>query len=483
MTLDPDHCYKAIQARDSRFDGRFFVGVSSTGIYCRPICRVRIPKRENCSYHASAAAAEQLGFRPCLRCRPELAPGWAGVDAEHRLAQHAATLIEGGEFDQGGVEAVAIKLGTSARHLRRVFAAQFGVSPVDFAQTHRMLLAKQLLTDTAMPVTDVAFAAGFGSLRRFNTLFRSRYRLSPTQLRGAAQAGVSDRLVFKLAYRQPLDWTRLLAFLGNRSIEGVESAGEQHYRRTVRVARLPVNGAAPPSAIGWVSVKPIKLRGIVQIEIATSLAAVVPRLLARLRHLFDLDGSPHEVAEGLGELALGREGLRLPGAFDGFEIAVRAVLGQQITVKAARTLAGRFARRFGHAIETPYPELDCVFPEAAVIAQLELGDIAQLGIIATRSKTIIALARALAEGRLQLDPSQPVETTIAALRALPGIGDWTAQYIAMRALAWPDAFPASDYGVMKALAVDKPAQAIRLAEAWRPWRAYAVMHLWASLES
>ena len=472
MTLDPDFCYRVLQAHDARFDGRFFVAVRTTGIYCRPVCRVRVPRRENCRYFASAAAAEQGGFRPCLRCRPELAPGFAAVDAGNRLAQRAAAAVDAGDLDDGSLAGVARRLGTTDRHLRRVFGEQFGVSPVQYAQTRRRLLAKQLLTDTTMPVTEVAFASGFGSLRRFNAVFASRYRLTPGQLRRRSQGSGSDHLEFRLAYREPYDWPRLLAFLERRSIDGVESVESGVYRRTIRI----------DGQHGWLSVRPLSDRPALRVDLSPSLGAVVSRVLARVRRICDLDGSPSEVAAVLGELAAGREGLRVPGAVDGFEVAVRAVLGQQITVKAARTLAGRFARAFGEVIDTPFVQVDTLFPDAARIAALEVSEIASLGIIGNRARTILALARAIADGRLRLDPSEPADETIAVLTGLPGIGDWTAQYIAMRALSWPDAFPAADHGVMKALAVTRPAAAIARAERWRPWRAYAVMHLWTSLE-
>jgi AraC family transcriptional regulator of adaptative response / DNA-3-methyladenine glycosylase II len=501
MTLDPDHCYNAILAHDSRFDGRFFVGVRSTGVYCRPVCRVRTPRRENCRYFASAAAAEQHGFRPCLRCRPELAPGFASVDARHRLAQSAARLIDAGEGDAGegptrGLAAIAGRLGTTDRHLRRVFGQEFGVSPLEYAQTRRMLLAKQLLTDTDLPVTDVAFAAGFGSLRRFNASFRERYQMAPSRLRASAPARPQDRLRFRLAYRQPFDWEHLLGFLGDRTIEGVESVASGRYRRTVRIAGRPLGpaspvgehrpgGRAPTGAgapvTGWIEVRPLGSRGLLEVDLSASLAGVVPRVLERVRRLFDLDCSPQDVSAALGELAAARPGVRLPGAFDGFELSVRAVLGQQITVKAARTLAGRFARALGEPLDTPFEGLDTVFPSAERIAGCSVDDIGRLGVIATRSRSILALAQQMSAGTLVLEPAAPVEPTLAALRAVPGIGDWTAQYIAMRALAWPDAFPAADYGVLKALGGLRPAEALRRAEAWRPWRAYAVMHLWAQL--
>lgn len=477
MLLDPDHCYQALSTHDARFDGRFFVGVSSTGIYCRPVCGVRTPKRQNCSFFPSAAAAESEGYRPCLRCRPELAPGNASVDATDRLAQFAASLIDDGELVDTGLESLSARLGVSGRHLRRVFDSAFGVSPVEYAQTQRLLLAKRLLSDTALPITDIAMASGFASLRRFNALFKQRYRLNPSHLRRNVQARFeTDALYFELGFRPPFDWEALLHFLEKRAIEGVEDVSGGCYRRTVRVA---ATGAA---LTGWLSITCSPQKPVLQIALSTSLAKAIPFVLARVKRLFDLACDPQQIHESLGTLAAGHPGLRLPGAFDGFELAVRAVLGQQITVRAARTLAGRFAAAFGDAVETPSDALRHVFPTTAQIAERSQPEISALGIVTARANAILALARHLSEGNFLLEPGADVERTLDALRAVPGIGEWTAQYIAMRALSWPDAFPHTDYGVLKALGTRNPREALALAAQWQPWRAYAVMHLWRSLE-
>lgn len=477
MELDAHSCYQAVKSHDARFDGRFFTGVTSTRIYCRPVCPARVPRRENCRFFASAAAAEAAGFRPCLRCRPELAPGNASVDATQRLAQAAASLIEDGIACGNGISQIAAQLQVTDRHLRRVFEAQFGVSPIGFAQTQRLLLAKRLLTDTAMPATDIAFASGFQSLRRFNALFRERYRLSPSQLRKASLRGAEpDHFTFELAYCPPLDWPRLMAFLGRRSISRVERVDKLVYCRTLCIR----DGSHAHT--GWIEVRQHKSKSVLSVRVAATLRKVLPQVLARVKRVFDLACQPQDIVAALGAWARPHAGLRLPGAFDGFELAVRAVLGQQITVGAATTLAGRFAAAFGEAVITPYAELERVFPSAQAIVACSLDDIARLGIIATRAKTIRALAQAVAAGELTLAPSADVEPTLAALKAIPGIGEWTAQYIAMRALAWPDAFPHTDYGIMKAMNETNPKRVLAKAEAWRPWRAYAVMHLWNSLE-
>jgi AraC family transcriptional regulator, regulatory protein of adaptative response / DNA-3-methyladenine glycosylase II len=477
MTADPDLCYQALRTHDSRFDGRFFVGVSSTGVYCRPVCTARMPKRQNCRFFPSAAAAEVAGFRPCLRCRPEVAPGNASVDSRTRLAHAAAVLIEEGALNDGGVDELAARLDVTGRHVRRVFQGEFGVSPVEYAQTQRLLMAKRLLTDTALPVIDVAMASGFGSLRRFNALFHARYRLSPTDLRKrTGPHGRGDDLTFQLGFRPPLDWGALVAFLAQRAVKGVEQVDGDAYRRTVCLSRHAAQYR------GWVEVRPARRRVALEVKVDASLVKVLPQALARVRRLFDLSCHPAEVARALGALAERHPGLRVPGAFDGFESAVRAVLGQQVTVKAARTIAGRFARRFGDEVATPFPELVTVFPPPQRIAGLEPSAIAELGVVGTRARSIVALARALVAGSLRLEPDADVETTLAVLRSLPGIGEWTAQYVAMRALSWPDAFPHTDHGVRKALQEQNPRRVLELALAWRPWRAYAVMHLWSSLE-
>jgi AraC family transcriptional regulator of adaptative response / DNA-3-methyladenine glycosylase II len=478
MTLDSVTCYRALRARDARFDGRFFVAVSSTRIYCRPVCTVKPPKFENCRFYPSAAAAEVAGYRPCLRCRPELAPGNASVDATTRLAQAAASLIEDRALDSDGLVGVASSLGITDRHLRRAFGAEFGVSPVEFAQTQRLLLAKRLLTDTSLPITEAAFASGFRSLRRFNALFRQRYRLQPRQLRRHTNdrvMPVADALSFELSFRPPYDWPSMRAFLGARAIAGVEMLDDLCYRRTVRVT------GGGKDHLGWIEIGLSPKKPALHVVVSSSLALVLPPLLARIKALMDLSCNPTEVAGVLGELAQRRPGMRVPGAFDGFEVAVRAIVGQQVTVAAARTIAGRLAAALGDPIQTPFKTLTTVFPSAACVADVAVDLIARVGMPTARARTVIALARAVADGDLILTPHTDLDATLEQLRTLPGVGEWTAQYIAMRALAWPDAFPHTDLGVMKALKEKDARRVLDAGEAWRPWRAYAVMHLWQSL--
>jgi AraC family transcriptional regulator of adaptative response / DNA-3-methyladenine glycosylase II len=440
------------------------------------VCTAPLPKRENCRFYASAAAAEHAGYRPCLRCRPELAPGLASVDASARLARAAASLIDDGALVEANLASLAQRLGVTDRHLRRVFEAEFGVAPIAYAQTARLLLAKRLLTDTAMPVTDVAMAAGFGSLRRLNTLFAQRYRLSPSALRSERAQRPVDHHVFRLHTREPFDFAALLRFYAARAVAGVEAADARTYRRTLAVA---VGGAR--TAAGWIEVRRAARGAGVEVRVDARLAAAIPRVLAACKRAFDLDCRPDEVLAALGELARPRPGLRLPGAFDAFELGARAILGQQVSVQAARTLAQRLVQRFGAPIETPFAAVERLFPDAPRIAAAKPAQIAELGIIEQRARALVSFAQAVVEGRVRLDPAADIERTLAALRALPGIGEWTAHYIAMRALHWPDAFPPGDVAVLKALGCTRTA-ALAQAERWRPWRSYAVMHLWQSLE-
>jgi len=476
MPLDPDACYRALRTHDPRFDGRFFVGVSSTRIYCRPVCTVKLPRRENCHFFASAAAAEVQGYRPCLRCRPELAPGNASVDAVARLAQGAVDLIENGVLDAGGIEHLSARVGVTSRHLRRIFDAEFGVSPIEYAQTQRLLLAKRLLTDTSLPVTEVALASGFASVRRFNALFKARYRMAPGRLREAR----SDRtlpatLAFELAYRPPYDWDAMLEFLGSRAIEGVETVTRDAYARSVAVVHRGT------THVGRVEIRRAPRKPALRVSVSPTLAAAIPAVLSRVKHAFDLACDPAVVAAALGPLAASHPGLRVPGTFDGFELAARGIVGQQISVRAARTMLGRIADAYGDPLPDDGDRVPIrLFPSAARIAALPPDDLLCHGLTRARARTLVALANVVASGKILLEPGGDVDATIEALTALPGIGTWTANYIAMRALRWPDAFLASDLGVLRTMGETKPARALRESESWRPWRSYAVIHLWRS---
>ncbi len=486
QTTDHRAWYAAFKAKDARFDGRFFVGVSSTGIYCRPVCPAKLPREENCTFYESAAAAEQAGYRPCLMCRPELAPGVAPIDATSALARKAAQLLEENCGSGQNMEEYVHRLGCSDRHLRRAFAAAFKVSPVQYLQTCRLLLAKNLLTDTDLSVTDVAMAAGFGSLRRFNDLFKTQYRLSPTALRKQASGKKGDTgdVTLTLGYRPPYRWRQMASFLGERAIPGVEVVHNDEYIRTV----LYVTGGQK-RVYGWMRVGHRPEKNALAVTVSSVLLSALPHLLARVRNLFDLYCYPDAVYETLSVMNSTTPGLcvpgtRLPGCFEPFEMAVRAVLGQQITVKAAGTLAGRLAKTYGTPVETGVEGLTHAFPSAHDIAALG-GDIADrlgpLGITRARANTILVLAQKIAGGEIDFTLCVQPEVEIKKLMSIPGIGVWTAQYIAMRAMGWPDAFPHTDHGVKKSLAPLSEGEILAMAEAWRPWRGYATINLWNSL--
>jgi AraC family transcriptional regulator of adaptative response / DNA-3-methyladenine glycosylase II len=479
-TLHDDAAYRALQTRDARFDGRLFVGVTSTGIYCRPVCRVKPPRRENCRFFANAAQAETSGFRPCLRCRPELAPGLSMTDSSEVLADQAARWLAQAAHEglDPPLPSLAARLGVTDRHLRRIFAKRHGVTPLAWLTTQRLLLAKQLLTDTALPVTEVALASGFGSLRRFNAAFAERYRLSPSALRreGAVEPGS-----LKLAWRPPFDLDGLLGFIARRAVPGQEVVDGLTVRRTLAVQHQGQTLA------GWISARFVPERCELHLSVAPALRPALGPLLQRARHAFDLDADPAQIDPVLASVpGPARPGVRLPGSWDGFEIAARVVLGQQVTVAAARTLTQRLVQRFGTPVETPFADLDRLFPSAEVLAAADPADIGTLGIVRQRVRALQALASAVAEGRLQLQPGANLSATLTALTALPGIGDWSAQLIALRTLAWPDAWPASDIGLLNALGQAAGARDVAagtaMAEAWRPWRGYAVFKLWLNLE-
>ena len=482
--LDADACYRAVAAHDARFDGAFFIGVTSTGIYCRPVCRVKTPRRENCRFFAHASQAEGAGFRPCLRCRPELAPqtlAWSAQDASALLAQHAARLLDSPDAwgdEVPSVAGLAARLGVSDRHLRRVFEAELGVSPMDWLQTRRLLAAKQLLADTRLPVAQVALAAGFASLRRFNAAFAAQYRMSPTALRrDGSEAKPGDGIAVTLGFRPPYDVREMLQFLQQRGIAGVEQI-DQSTHTVARTLRLD------DDTRGWIACRFEPEQHRVQVRVADSLAPQLPRVIARVRAWLDLDADPAAIHAVLGADFPALAGLRVPGTLDGFELAVRAVLGQQVTVAAARTLTTRLVERFGTPLATPIDGLTRLFPTPAALATATGDELGQLGVVRQRQAAIHALAQAVSSGQIRLHAGADVAATMDALKALPGIGAWTADYIALRALRWPDAFPAGDVALQKALSPDGQRLTARAAEGraerWRPWRAYAVIRAWHS---
>jgi AraC family transcriptional regulator of adaptative response / DNA-3-methyladenine glycosylase II len=497
MTIDGDAAYQVLLARDARFDGRLFVGVTSTGIYCRPICRVRTPARRNCRFFATPAQAEAEAFRPCLKCRPEVAPGpglpWTVMDASRTLALQAATALDASAAsgETPSVAAVAERLGVSDRHLRRIFFAEHGVTPLQYLQTRRLLLAKHLLTDTRMPIAQVALTSGFKSLRRFNAAFADGYRMNPTRLRRAAKPDVAvpdeattdehdAPITVTLGYRAPHDEAALLAFVAQRAIPGIESVDGATIRRTVRAGAI--DGEATGAA-GWLEARFEPARSRLRLSFAPAWGPSSGAVIAAVRRWLDLDASPAAIDAALADLP-GAPGLRLPGSLDGFELAVRAVLGQQVTVAGARTVARRLVERFGDDLATPWPDVDRSFPSPATLAAAPPERIAELGIIRSRVGAIQALAREWPTLAPLVARGASPDVLVERLRGLPGIGAWTAHYVAMRALAWPDAFPPGDVAALKAmqrLFGTSPREADAASERWRPWRAYALLRLWNSL--
>lgn len=486
MIKNDSGLYEAFKSKDARFDGRFFVGISSTGIYCRPVCRARQPKARNCTFYHTAAEAEQAGYRPCLLCRPELAPGHSVTDATASLVRRAARVLEENCGAGFSMDELAGKLGCTSRHLRRVFTAEYHVSPIQYLQTCRLLLAKNLLTDTRLSVLDVAMASGFGSLRRFNDLFKKHYRLSPTALRkqAAGEQAHSGDVTVALGYRPPYPWEEMLRFFAGRAIPGIDLVRDDAYMRTARFTAA--DGA---HLYGWIRVSHRAEKRALSVTVSETLLPVLPQALARVRRLFDLNCDPEAVYETLQAMNAIRPGLcapgaRLPGCFDAFEMAVRAVLGQQITLKAAGTLATRIVHTYGRQVQTGIDGLTHVFPAPEDMLALDgpiENHLGPLGVISTRAKTIHALADALSRGEIDFGLCARPEEEMKKLMAIRGIGSWTAQYIAMRAMEWPDAFLETDVGVKNALPGYSPKELLALAEAWRPWRSYATMNLWNSL--
>ncbi len=479
MQLDPAVCYRALRSRDARFDGRFFTAVRTTGIYGRPVGPAPTPRRENCLFLPCAAAAQESGFRPCLRCRPETSPGtpaWRGSSAS---VSRGLKLIEAGALDEAGTEALAARLGVGDRHLRRLFAQHLGASPHAVAATRRTLFAKQLIDQTPLPMAEIAFAAGFSSVRRFNDAMRAAFGRPPRALRrmpGSGRAAPASLPELRLRYRPPYAWDDLLGFLAARAIPGVECVSDGSYRRSFRLGE----------SVGWLEVRHLEASYQLGVRFRATGALRLIDLAPRLRALFDLGADPCEIAGQLGDDAALRgalhaaPGVRVPGAFDGFALGDRAILGQQVSVAAATRLAGRLVEHFGRKLPaTCLPPEGAGFPthEFPSAERLADADIGVIGLPAARAGAIRALSSAVAQGHLQLEPgSDPIETR-AGLLALSGVGEWTAAYIAMRALREPDAFPAGDLGLRRALGL-APAELASRAETWRPWRAYAAMLLW-----
>ena len=498
MELDRAVCDRARRSRDARFDGRFFIGVTSTKIYCRPICPARSPKDENIRYFPTAAAAEAAGLRPCLRCRPEASPGtpaWFGTSS---VVSRGLRLIGEGALDGAGVDRLADRLGVTARHLRRLFLQHLGATPLQVALTRRAHFAKKLLDETALPLHQVATASGFGSLRRFNGHIRRTYSRTPTALRRLARQtltnlppsrsalrrtgrvcphsskvcphNLTESYRFRLAYRPPYDWDAMLAFLAARATPGVESAGDRSYLRTITVDGKHGSIGIVPSASG----------AALELEVRFPEPRSLLFIVERVRRMFDLGADPAAIAAQLGADPLLREplrkhpGIRTPGAWDGFELSVRAILGQQISVRGATTIAGRVAGMFGTPIDTG-TGLTLLFPTPTQLADAPLE---KAGVVSARAHAIRTLARRVADGTIAFN----YVTGASDLTTIAGIGDWTAQYIAMRALGEPDAFPSGDLILCRQAGCLTPRSLEQRSHAWRPWRAYAVMLLWQAAQ-
>ena len=496
LGLDRRALDRARVSRDPRFDGKFFIAVTSTRVYCRPVCPVPSPKTANIRYYVTAAAAAEAGYRPCLRCRPEAAPGtpaWLGTSA---VVRRALQLIHDGALDESSVGALAARVGIGPRHLDRLIAQHVGASPIVVAQTRRLHFAKRLLDETRLPMTEIALAAGFGSVRRFNHAFQTTYGRAPRELRRHRwdeSAAGGDEVVLRLAYRPPYDWRQVRDFLATRALPGVERVDARGYARTVAAANQPAGGrsAANEPAGGRngdgghaiVCVRALENERALELRVRGAAPAALFQLSAAARRTFDLAADPARIALALrgdpllAPLVALRPGLRIPGAWDPFECAVRAVLGQQVSVAAGRTLAARLVACVGRPIAGGTDGLTHLFPSPAALAAANLDG---LGLTGARARALRALAQAVAEGALDL--GAPVEDVAAGLEALPGLGRWTAQYVALRALGEPDAFPAADLVLRRMAGAGGAPLSTRAlearAEAWRPWRGYAVLHLW-----
>jgi AraC family transcriptional regulator of adaptative response / DNA-3-methyladenine glycosylase II len=477
---DPRICEQARLSRDARFDGLFFTAVTSTRIYCRPTCPAPAPKPKNIVYYRHAAAAEAAGFRPCLRCRPELAPGDGSWRRGDEVVARALKLIDQGALVDAPLATLAGHVGLGERQLRRLFSDKLGATPVEVHGTRRLLFAKQLLTETTLPITQVALAAGFGSLSRFNTTFREEYRMAPRELRRQrATAPTDDMITLRLGYRPPYDLGAMLDFLRGRALPGVERVDADSYARVIGRADAP----------GWLRVSAWSSSAddhALKLQLHGAAPAHLLGIVHRLRRMFDLDADPQAIAQALESdarlrpLLQKRPGLRLPSGWDGFEIAVRAVIGQQVSVAAARTLTARLAQRHGMALPTAFGAgFTHLFPTPEALVD---ADLTQIGLTRARADTLRGVSRALLDGRVDFRAERTLEDLTARWVALPGIGPWTAQYIALRATGHPDAFPADDLVLQKAVPTDgmrMTAKALTArAEAWRPWRAYAVIHVW-----
>jgi AraC family transcriptional regulator of adaptative response / DNA-3-methyladenine glycosylase II len=484
MDLDLQVCSRARLSRDARFDGKFFIGVLGhaaspwSGIYCRPICPAPTANEKNVRYFPTAAAAAEAGFRPCLRCRPECSPGTPAWRGTSNTVSRALRLIGESGLEDGGIEGLAERLGVGSRHLRRLFLRHLGAPPSAVAQTRRLHFAKKLIDDTQLPMCQVAIASGFGCVRRFNASIQKTYKRTPSQIRRLArqtETQPENQYVFQLRFRPPYHWQGMLGFLSARATPGVEVVANDRYMRSISV-----NGRHGHFTV---SLNDQKDSLVVRVQIGDPHSLYM--IIERIRSMFDLNADWVDIAECLGaDPELGarigaQPGLRVPGCWDGFELTTRAILGQQITVKGATNLAGRIARTFGQAYSHGN-NLTHLFPTAEILADANLTGV---GLTGKRAETIRALARAVCDGQISFEKIIDSDAFLTKLCEIPGIGRWTAQYVAMRALGEPDAFPSSDLGFLHALDLRSPREVDARAEAWRPWRAYAGMYLWSTAKA
>lgn len=483
MINDFEQCYRAVRGRDARFDGRFVTAVLTTGIFCRPSCPAQTPRPANVRFYPVPAAAQAAGFRACKRCRPDSTPGSPEWDVRADLAGRALRLIGEGVVDDAGVSGLAGRLAVSERHLHRLLTAEVGAGPLALARTRRAQTARMLVESTAMPLTDVAFTAGYHSVRQFNDSFRDAFGLVPSGLRRSEPGGRppgTGAITLRLRYRPPYDGTALIDWLAARAVPGLERVEDGTYQRTMRLPRSTAVVELTPTDAGHVVFR-------ARTEDLRDLAVAV----ARVRRLADLDADPTTIDETLAAdpmlapLVASRPGLRVPGSVDGFELACRAVLGQQVTVAGARTLAGRLVTAFGDQLPIPAGDLTHLFPTPDAIAAADPEELAVIGLTGARARTLRTLAKAVTGGAVRLDPGADRDDTRRALLALPGIGPWTAAYVAMRGLGDPDAIPVHDLGLRKASVLlggpGAPAAIGHRAARWRPWRSYGAMRLWSAL--
>jgi AraC family transcriptional regulator, regulatory protein of adaptative response / DNA-3-methyladenine glycosylase II len=473
MKLDWQVCSRARLSRDVRFDGKFFIGVLGSRVYCRPTCPAPTAKEKNVRYFSSAAAAAEAGFRPCLRCRPECSPGTPAWSGTSNTVSRALRLIGESGLEDGGVEALAGRLGVGSRHLRRLFLKHLGATPSAVAHTRRLHFAKKLIDETRLPMSQVALASGFGCVRRFNAAIQKVYRRTPTRIRRLARPAATpaeNQYFFRLRFRPPYHWDSMLSFFAKRAIPGVEVVEDGIYRRSVSL-----NGRR-----GYFEVSLDEKRNALAVRIQFGDPCVLFLITERIRAMFDLNADWTDIARtlrsdsALAERICETPGLRVPGCWDGFELAIRAIIGQQISVPAATSLAGRVARAFGEPF-SPAAKLSHLFPPPQVLAE---ADLTKAGLTKRRAETARALARQVCAGTIRFDGIINSENFLARLCDIPGIGKWTAQYVAMRALGEPDALPTGDIGLLRVLALKNAQELENRSEAWRPWRAYATIYLW-----